>query len=72
MVTCYDCLGKGYTLFLGNESTCRHCTGSGKLVACTQYSLDPTKTIAFRNQPCHHCGVKPADHIYSGALNEIS
>lgn len=72
MVTCYDCQGKGYTLFYGKESTCRPCAGDGELVVCKQYSLDVNILIGFRNQPCHNCGVKPADHIYSGVLNETS
>lgn len=61
---CYDCTGKGYTLFLGNESTCKPCDGTGSLVVCESYALVPgSMPVAFRNQKCHTCGVRFNDHM---------
>lgn len=65
MVTCYDCHGDGYTVFLGKESTCKNCRGEGELLICGFFSLAPDALVVFRNQRCHNCGVKEDDHITS-------
>jgi DnaJ-class molecular chaperone len=62
MVTCYDCKGKGYQEFLGNESDCRPCAGTGELAVCSSYVLPIDALFVFRNQKCHGCGVKENDH----------
>ncbi len=63
VVTCYDCRGKGYQLFLGNETDCKPCGASGELLVCSQFSLNPDALVVFRNQPCWNCGVKENDHV---------
>ena len=63
MITCHDCKGNGFTIFLGRESSCKPCGGSGKMVVCDQYSLAPNAVVAFRNQPCWNCGVRENDHV---------
>lgn len=62
MVKCYDCKGKGYQLFMDQESTCKPCQGSGEMVVCSQFSYAPGAVVAFRNQKCHNCGVRQNDH----------
>jgi DnaJ-class molecular chaperone len=62
MVTCYDCRGDGYTVFLNNESTCMTCHGAGELKACNTFTRDPKKVVVFRNQPCFNCGVRENNH----------
>lgn len=61
-MTCYDCTGNGYTVFLGNESPCKPCGGTGELVVCESYSTMKSPVV-FRNQPCHNCGVRFNDHV---------
>ena len=65
MVTCYDCVGKGYQIFLGKESHCKPCDGEGELQMCGSYTLPPDALVVFRNQKCHNCGVKESDHVTS-------
>jgi hypothetical protein len=60
-ITCYDCTGKGYTLFCGNEADCKPCGNTGELVVCESY-VSLKSIVVFRNQPCHNCGVKQNDH----------
>jgi hypothetical protein len=62
MVTCYNCRGKGYKVFLDNETDCVPCGGTGEMTVCSNYSLNPDAIVAFRNQPCWNCGVKENDH----------
>jgi RecJ-like exonuclease len=65
VVTCYDCVGKGYQVFLDRETHCKPCNGEGELLVCSSYVLTPGALVVFRNQRCHNCGVKESDHVTS-------
>lgn len=61
-MTCYDCNGDGYQMFLGKESTCVTCGGEGTVIVCDTFAYAPDAVVAFRNQKCHNCGVRENDH----------